>query len=83
MYQLGVLSFIPFLLSWPALSYFCHRSPLLLYVMLLLYLAMKQIAGSTAFTASMVMVNMSVPAVALGAVNGLGQSFAAGGRAVM
>ena len=54
----------------------------LLWIVLMSILSLKMIFSALAFLATMVMVNNSVSTVHLGAINGLGQTFASLARAV-
>jgi len=66
-------------LSIPACSLF-GGMPALTQASLFLAMGFKAVAGTSAFTACLILVNAAAPKDALGSVNGVGQTLASGVR---
>lgn len=73
--RLGLYMAVPMALSIPACSLF-GGAPAPTQVSLFFALGFKAVAGTSAFTACLILVNMAAPKHALGSVNGCGQSLA-------
>jgi MFS family permease len=92
LYEIGIIGAIPLTLGWPllaSLNYHVIRnfddkwmSQLVLWALLLLLNIFKNMFACFSYTAVMIQINHSAENEYLGAVNGLGQSFAAAARAI-
>lgn len=81
-FQLGLILSIPAFMGTPMVPVFALGSTTGIWFFLIVVLLLRQMASSLCFTSVFMLINESVPPASLGAINGIGQSYAAFARAV-
>jgi MFS family permease len=81
-FRLGLILSVPAFLGTPMVPVFALGSTSGIWFFLIIVLLLRQISSSLCFTSVFMLINDSVPASSLGAINGIGQSYAALARAV-